>query len=65
MSVLAIIFAVVANQKVPYIILALVCAIAIFKLIDTLKEKENAPEDSGIMVGELKKRIEAVNLWDK
>lgn len=66
MSVFAIISAVAdACQKVPYIILALCCALSVLQLINTLKEKKNAPRDSKIMVAELEKRVEAVNLWDK
>lgn len=66
MSVFAIICAIAdAGQKAPYIIFALCCALSVLQLINTLKEKKNAPRDSKIMVEELEKRVEAVNLWDK
>lgn len=66
MSVFAIISAVAdAGQKAPYIIFALFCALSVLQLINMLKEKKNAPRDSKIMVEELEKRVEAVNLWDK
>ncbi len=66
MSVFAIASAVVdSTGKAPYIIFLLCCAFYVFQLINTLKEKKNAPRDSEIMVEELKKRVEAVNLWDK
>ncbi len=66
MSVFAILFAIAdSSQKVPYIIFVLCCAFSIFQLINTLKEKKNAPRDSEIMVRELKNRVDAVNLWDK
>ena len=66
MSVLAIVSTVAdSGKKAPYIIFVLCCALFIFQLINTLKEKKNAPRDSKIMVEELEKRVEAVNLWDK
>ena len=66
MSVFAILSAIAdSGKKAPYIIFVLCCALFIFQLINTLKEKKNAPRDSKIMVEELEKRVEAVNLWDK
>ena len=66
MFVLAIVSAVAdSGNKAPYIIFALCCILSFFQLINTLKEKKNAPRDSKIMVEELKKRVNAVNLWDK
>ena len=66
MSVFAITFAILdSTQKTPYIIFLLCCAFFVFQLINTLKEKKNAPRDSKIMIEELAKRVEAVNLWDK
>lgn len=66
MSVFAIVSAFAdAGKKTPYILFVLCCALFVFQLINTIKEKKNAPKDSKIMVDELEKRVEAVNLWDK
>jgi len=66
MSVFAIVSAVADfGKKTPYVIVALCCAFCVFQLINTFKEKKNAPRDSEIMIKELEKRVEAVNLWDK
>ncbi|MBO5200071.1 MAG: hypothetical protein J6B93_02205 [Clostridia bacterium] len=66
MCVFAIVFAVAdLGKKAPYIIFVVCCALSVFQLINTLKEKKNAPRDSKIMVNELEKRVNAVNLWDK
>ena len=65
-SVFAILSAIAdSSQKVPYIIFVLCCAFSIFQLINTLKENKNSSRDSKIMVEELEKKVEAVNLWDK
>lgn len=53
------------GKKIPFIIFVLCCTSFVFQLINTLKEKNNAPRDSEIMINELQKRVEAVNLWDK
>lgn len=66
MSVFAIVSAVADfGKKAPYFIFVLCFAFYVFQLINTLKEKKNAPRDSKIMVEELEKRVKAVNLWDK
>jgi len=36
-----------------------------YSIYGNIKEKENLQKDSEIMVNELEKRIEAINLWDK
>ena len=36
-----------------------------YSIYGNIKEKENLQKDSKIMVNELEKRIEAINLWDK
>ena len=36
-----------------------------FKLFSATKEEKNSPMDSEILINELEKRVEAVNLWDK
>lgn len=66
MSLLAIAFIFIDfGTNAPYILFVLCCALNVFELINALKEKKNAPRDSKIMVGELEKRVEAVNLWEK
>lgn len=66
MSLLAIAFIFVDfGINAPYILFVLCCALNVFELIKALKEKKNAPRDSKIMIKELEKRVEAVNLWDK
>ena len=66
MSVLAVIFALGhSDKKAPFVVFALCCAFFILQLINTLKEKKSAPEDCRILIKELEKRVEAVNLWDK
>ncbi len=66
MAVLAIVAAVAdSGQKAPYFILVLCCAFFVFQLINALREKKNAPRDSEIMIKELEKKVEAINLWDK
>ncbi len=66
MSIFAVISAVAdIGEKAPYFIFIFCCALSVFQLIQTLKEKKNAPRDSKIMEEELEKRVEAVNLWDK
>lgn len=66
MSVFAMVSAIADSaKKAPYIIFVLCCALFFFRLINTLKEKKNAPRDSKTMIAELEKRVDAVNLWDK
>ena len=66
MSVFAMVSAIADSaKKAPYIIFVLCCALFFFRLINTLKEKKNAPRDSKTMIEELEKRVDAVNLWDK
>ena len=35
------------------------------KLFYSTKEEKNSPKDSAVLIKELEKRVEAVNLWDK
>ena len=53
------------NISVYLIFLILVLVFWIFKLRDATWEKSNSPKDSEILIKELEKRVEAVNLWDK
>jgi len=36
-----------------------------YNLLVNTKEETNSPKDSEILIKELEKRVEAVNLWDK
>ena len=53
------------NISVYLVFLILVLVFWIFKLRDATWEKSNSPKDSEILIKELEKRVEAVNLWDK
>ncbi|MBE6757559.1 MAG: hypothetical protein E7552_03280 [Ruminococcaceae bacterium] len=50
-----------------YYLPILVLGLALFgtKLFAGAKEEKNFPKDSEILINELEKRVEAVNLWDK
>ena len=65
-NVFAIILVIISSYKKHYFILLifglLVLAIQLFK---SAKEEKNSPKDSEILVKELEKRVDAVNLWDK
>ena len=65
-AIVAIIFAIIAaNKTAPLIVLVFGLAFFVFQLFTTSKEEENSPKDSEILIKELEKRVEAVNLWDK
>lgn len=66
MAILAIILAVANQDKTASLIILILC-LAFFTsyLVNTAKDKRNSPKDSEIMIKELEKRVEAVNLWDK
>lgn len=64
--ILAIIFSIMSVNKEPaFVILILGLLFFTFRLITGIKEDRNSPKDSDIMIKELEKRVEAVNLWDK
>lgn len=65
MIILAIIFAISVDKKVSIIVLVLGLVFFVFQLFTTIKEKNNSPKDSEILIKELEKRVEAVNLWEK
>ena len=66
MVILTIVLAVAnVDKTVSPIIFVLCLAFYIYYLFNSAKEKKNAPRDSEIMIKELQKRVEAVNLWDK
>ena len=65
-AIFAVVFAVTGADKTVPLIASVLCLL-FFALVFfyNTKEKGNAPNDSEILVRELEKRIEAVNLWDK
>ena len=63
-AIFAIIFAIIsADKKLFLIVLGLV--FFAFQLLTATKEKKNSANDSETLIKELKKRVEAVNLWNK
>lgn len=65
-GVLAIVFAIASKNKIYYLpILLLGVLLFGYKLLVNTKEETNSPKDSEILIKELEKRVEAVNLWDK
>ncbi len=65
-NIILLIFAFLSDDKIWFLlVLALSLGGFIFYLFNNLKEEKNSPEDSKILINELKKRVEAVNLWDK
>jgi len=66
MAVFAIAFTIITKVKTYYLpILALGLMFFGIKLFVSTKEEKNSPKDSEILIKELEKRVEAVNLWDK
>jgi len=66
MAVFAIIGIIISNVKTYYLPILAFCLIFLgVKLFTSTKEEKNSPEDSEILIKELEKRVEAVNLWDK
>lgn len=69
-SIAVVILAIILNvtnqdKTVSPIILVLCLVVFVFQFFNTAKEKRTSPKDSEIMIQELQKRVEAVNLWDK
>lgn len=66
MAVFAIALTIIGKEKTFYLpILALALVFFGIKLFAGTKEEKNSPKDSEILIKELKKRVEAVNLWEK
>ena len=66
MAIIAIVLAVATvGITASPIILGFCLLIFVFLLFNSAKEQKNSPKDSEIMIKELQKRVEAVNLWDK
>ena len=65
-GVLAIVFAIVSKSEIYYLPILLL-GVLLFgqKLFINTKQETNSPKDSEILIKELEKRVEAVNLWDK
>lgn len=64
-AILAIILAVYTDELAYLMLCLLALAFYAFRLFTGLKEEKNSPKDSEILIQELNKRVEAVNLWDK
>ena len=66
MGVFAVVFTVTYGNKIYYLpILILGVLLFGYKFFTNTKEEKNSPKDSEIMIKELQKRVEAVNLWNK
>ncbi len=66
MAILAILLAVSnVDKTVSPIVLVLCLLFFVYQLFNNAKEQKNSPKDSEILINELEKRVEAVNLWDK
>ena len=65
--ILTTVFAIAIEAKTYYLTILLSCVLIIGHrlIIIFTKEKTNSTVDSDILIKELEKRVEAVNLWDK
>lgn len=63
-AIFAIIFAIISGDKKLFLLVFALVFLA-FQLFAGSKEKKNSPKDSDVLIKELEKRIEAVNLWEK
>ena len=64
--VLGVIIAVADVNELYYIYLFVFGLLLLgYRLFLNSKEEKNSPKDSEILINELEKRVEAVNLWDK
>ena len=63
--VMAIIAIVLTVSPIVLVFCLLFLLFFVFQLFNSAKEQKNSPKDSKIMIKELQKRVEAVNLWDK
>lgn len=65
-AIFAIAVTIIGKVKTYYLpILVLGLVFFGIKLFASTKEEKNSPKDSEILIKELEKRVEAVNLWDK
>ncbi len=66
MVISAIIFAIInVGKTASFIVLVLGLVFLAFQLFTATKEEKNSPKDSEILIKELEKRVDAVNLWEK
>ncbi len=66
MAILAIVLAVSNVDKTVSPIVLIFCLLFfVYQLFNNAKEQKYSPNDSKIMINELEKRVDAVNLWDK
>lgn len=63
--IFAIIFAINVDKTASLIVLVIGLVFFVFQLFITAKEEKNSPKDSEILIKELEKRVDAVNLWEK
>lgn len=65
-AILAIAWTILNEVKIHVLIfLGLCLAFFVYKLFTASNEKRSSPDDSKIIIKELEKRVEAVNLWDR
>lgn len=66
LAIIAIVLAINTRGKTYYLLILFFGLLLFgFKLFSATKEEKNSPKDSEILIKELEKRVEAVNLWDK
>lgn len=66
MAAISIVFVVLSKSQMYYLpILVLTLPFFGFKFFFVTEEENNSQKDSEILIKELEKRVEAVNLWDK
>ena len=66
MAIIAVVLAVAnVDKTISPIVLVFCLLFFVFQLFNSAKEQNNSPKDSEIMIKELQKRVEAINLWDK
>ena len=64
-AIICIAVTVITYDKVALLFSGLFFAISLFQFITNPNEQASAPKDSIILIKELEKRVDAVNLWDK
>ena len=66
MAIFLIAVIIIEKVRTYYLPIFVLCLVAFgIKLFFATKEEKNSPKDSEILIKELEKRVEAVNLWDK
>ena len=65
LAIFCIVITVITREKTAFLLSLFFLGINLVHLITNPNEKTCSPKDSKILVDELKKRVEAVNQWDK